>query len=288
MRRCLCLVVLCAACLGASAAADSSPPVFEKDVLPVFQAKCLRCHGARSARPTSTCATRRRSSAAARAGRPCRRGRPRKASCGSRSPPTRCRPARPQAHRRREDAGPRLDRWAAPTTPASREPAMSRTSPFTDADRQFWAFRPPVRPAVPAVKQVAPRAQPHRRLPPGEAGEERADASPGGRPPTLLRRVTFDLTGLPPTPRGDRRLPQGRLARTPTKRSSIACWPARTTANAGAGTGSTWPATPTPRASSTPTTSAPPPGATAITSSAPSTPTSPMTASSRSKSPATS
>ena len=43
----------------------------------------------------------------------------------------------------------------------------------------------------------------------------------------------------------DRRLPGGRFAATRSRRSSTGCWRRRPTANAGAGTGSTWPATPT-------------------------------------------
>ncbi len=34
------------ACLLPAAAYAAEPPLYEKDVLPVFQAKCLRCHGA--------------------------------------------------------------------------------------------------------------------------------------------------------------------------------------------------------------------------------------------------
>ena len=67
--------------------------------------------------------------------------------------------------------------------------------------------------------------------------------------------------------------------RTPTRSWSTGCWPRRTTASAGAATGSTWPATPTRTATAAPTRSAPTPTNTAITSSAPSTPTSRSTSS---------
>src|SRR5262249_45987269 len=40
-----CLVILVLAAGQLIAAEPAPPPVFEKDVLPLFQAKCVRCHG---------------------------------------------------------------------------------------------------------------------------------------------------------------------------------------------------------------------------------------------------
>ena len=71
--------------------------------------------------------------------------------------------------------------------------------PISQADREYWSFRPLVRPSVPAV-QAGDAANPidvflERRLrETGLVALERADKA------TLLRRVTFDLIGLPPTP----------------------------------------------------------------------------------------
>ena len=86
---------------------------------------------------------------------------------------------------------------------------------------------------------------------------------------TLIRRLTYDLTGLPPTPRRSR--PSSPTRRpTPMKRLVDRLLARRTTASAGAGTGSTWCATPR-RPGTSSTTTSPTPAATAITSSAPST-----------------
>ena len=71
---------------------------------------------------------------------------------------------------------------------------------ITDEQRNYWAFRKPARPAAPAVKQAAWVRNPidafilARLEARGLAPNPRADKR------TLIRRATFDLTGLPPTP----------------------------------------------------------------------------------------
>src|SRR5439155_6991217 len=81
--------------------------------------------------------------------------------------------------------------------PAARPPDEPT---LTAQDRAYWAFQKPLRPRVPAVGQV------HWVRTPVDAfvlaGLEKAGLAPA--PPadraTLLRRVTLDLTGLPPLP----------------------------------------------------------------------------------------
>ena len=48
--------------------------------------------------------------------------------------------------------------------------------------KNHWAFRPPVRPPLPAVKNGEVGAQPHRPLRPRPAGEGGPEAVAGGRP----------------------------------------------------------------------------------------------------------
>ncbi|MEZ6056847.1 MAG: PSD1 and planctomycete cytochrome C domain-containing protein [Planctomycetaceae bacterium] len=70
----------------------------------------------------------------------------------------------------------------------------------TDSDRQFWSFRPLARVTPPVVKDKSwPRTDIDRFV---LAKQEEMGLHPNGvaSRKTLIRRATFDLTGLPPTP----------------------------------------------------------------------------------------
>jgi hypothetical protein len=100
-----------------------------------------------------------------------------------------------------------LTKWVQSGMPWPEEketPAGLRTEgePYkiTDAQRQFWSFQPVKVSAQPTVKNAAwPKSDLDRfilakleaaGLPPAQAASKR----------TLIRRATYDLTGLPPTP----------------------------------------------------------------------------------------
>jgi cytochrome c553 len=87
-----------------------------------------------------------------------------------------------------------------PENASAVRPAPAGGFTITDKDRAFWSFRPVRHPALPAVKDGAwPRSPIDRfvlaRL---EASGLRPAAPADKR--TLIRRASFDLTGLPPTP----------------------------------------------------------------------------------------
>jgi len=96
-----------------------------------------------------------------------------------------------------------LQRWIAAGAlwPAhAAQPRLAGPGSFTDEERAYWAFQPIGNPSVPAVRDQAwvqtpidafvRAAQEERGLQPRGSADRR----------TLLRRVTFDLIGLPPTP----------------------------------------------------------------------------------------
>jgi len=65
--------------------------------------------------------------------------------------------------------------------------------------RSHWAFRPPVRPNVPAVRTQEWARNPIDRFILARLEAEGLAPSPAADRPTLLRRLSLDLTGLPPS-----------------------------------------------------------------------------------------
>jgi mono/diheme cytochrome c family protein len=70
---------------------------------------------------------------------------------------------------------------------------------FTKEQREFWAFQPIRDPALPAVTNTAWVKSPIDRFILSELEKKALAPAPPADKPTLLRRVTYDLTGMPPT-----------------------------------------------------------------------------------------
>jgi hypothetical protein len=98
-------------------------------------------------------------------------------------------------------------------TPASRMPPPQAGTTLTEAQiatvrkwieqgakwERHWAFVPPQRPAMPAVRNEKWARNPIDRLVLARLEREALKPSPEADRATLLRRLSFDLTGLPPT-----------------------------------------------------------------------------------------
>jgi hypothetical protein len=83
---------------------------------------------------------------------------------------------------------------SASATTAAGEPR------WTDAQRSHWSFVPPVRPEVPQVKNAGRVRNPVDAFILRELEAVGLAPAPEADRPTLIRRLRFDLTGLPPTP----------------------------------------------------------------------------------------
>lgn len=73
---------------------------------------------------------------------------------------------------------------------------------FTDEERAWWAFQPIKKPALPRVKNAEAQhiTNPVDTFIAAKLESNKLSFSPEADPITLIRRLTFDLTGLPPTP----------------------------------------------------------------------------------------
>ncbi len=134
--------------------------------------------------------------------------------------------------------------------PRKKTPRVSKLSGLTDEARRTGPISRSRSPTIPTVKNVAWCMTPVDAFILEKLEEKGMVAR--RRPPTkeaLLRRATYDLIGLPPTPDGTRGLRRdgqlpGRLREGRRSPARLA----RTTASAGAASGSIPPATPTPSA----------------------------------------
>jgi mono/diheme cytochrome c family protein len=97
-----------------------------------------------------------------------------------------------------------LVRWIAAGAPeVAIAPDVATTSPdpmVTDKDRQFWAFQPPKPVAIPTVHHQDRVRNPIDAFVLQKLEQRGLSLSPEADRVTLIRRVSFDLTGLPPEP----------------------------------------------------------------------------------------
>jgi hypothetical protein len=205
--RMLCLAALISAALQTAkspdlmAAARDELTLFENRVRPVLKAHCIKCHGA--AKQESGLRLDSKSMAikggdrgpAIVAGDPersllvqaCRR------NGDLKMPPD-------ESLRPEEVAG--LVEWIRRGAPWPAESVRSSTrgGPITAQERQFWSFQPLAHTLPPNVRDRAwPRTAIDRFILARLDAERLAPVRPADKR-TLIRRATFDLTGLPPIP----------------------------------------------------------------------------------------
>ncbi len=94
-----------------------------------------------------------------------------------------------------------LEAWVKMGAPDPRD--TTGPKPLTDiaeARARHWAFQPVTKPALPAVKKKRWVQTPVDIFVLAKLVEKQLDPSPAADRRTLIRRVSYDLTGLPPTP----------------------------------------------------------------------------------------
>src|SRR5262249_41158799 len=193
----LALLTVGAACVCAQAPAVKVPQ-FEKDVLPILSARCLKCHG--TDKPKAGLDLRSRA------------GMLKGGETGPALMPGSADKSLIFEMVRKGDMPPKDDKltaeqvalvkaWidaGAPADEGAPPAAVGRT--VTEEDRSFWAFRKPARPAVPNVRHAERLRTPIDAFILAKLEAKGLTFSQDADRAALLRRVSFDLTGLPPSP----------------------------------------------------------------------------------------
>ena len=185
------------AIVGPASGQDKDALPFERSVLPIFRAKCLQCHGEKKQRGKLDLRTKAAMLKGGESG-------------------VALKPGSLQAsllwEKIRSDEMPEGDqkltsaekeivrRWIEAGAPGEDKAVASTDNPdleITAEERHFWSFQTPVRPRIPAVNA----ANPVDAFIVATLQKRQLSLSPEADRLTLLRRITFDLTGLPPTPK---------------------------------------------------------------------------------------
>jgi cytochrome c553 len=184
---------------------EAAPDLFKEKVQPIFEQNCVGCHGAKVQRSGLDLRTEESVLKGGARGPGIVPGNPEK-SLLFRLITHKEEPAMPLGGKLSDAEIAIVAEWIRQLQPKAlaaasdgvpvRQPGYS----ITDKDRQFWSFIKPVRPAVPKVQNRAWVKNEIDAFVLAKLEAKGLKPSPPATPRELLRRVYFDLIGLPPSP----------------------------------------------------------------------------------------
>jgi len=190
MRRCFSALFILALLLAVRLSADeprppaSRPaPELPKDVLALFQSRCVKCHGGDSPKAKLDLTTAEGLSRGGKSGPVLAPGRPEQSLLWKMIDEERMPPKEPLPEAERTV----LRQWIKQGAPGFTRPAV------------HWAFVKPVHPPVPPVAHKELVRTDVDRFIEAALEQKKLTLGPEADRLTLIRRVSFDLTGLPPT-----------------------------------------------------------------------------------------
>jgi hypothetical protein len=190
-----CFAILIGWLAQVATAAQPAKPTsldFEKNILPILQSRCIKCHGAASPQAGLDVSTKASLLKGGASGAAMVVGKAEKSLLYQRV-----------VSGQMPLGGPKLSKveletirlWIDTGAPAA------HPSSLIPHPSSHWAFQPPQRPAVPKVKSAARVRTPIDAFVLAELEKKGLTFSPDADKVTLLRRAYFDLIGLPPTPK---------------------------------------------------------------------------------------
>jgi hypothetical protein len=184
----ICLLVA----IGSSVLADDPPPRFARDIQPLFKRHCLKCHGPAKREAKLNLSTpggivRGGMNGAVLVPHDAQASLLYKRVAEDEMPPD---DPLPEADKQL------LRRWITAGAPGL--PARESVAGTADG-KDHWAFQPLKEPDLPTVRDATRLRGPIDRFIQAALEDERLSIGPEADRATLVRRVSFDLTGLPPT-----------------------------------------------------------------------------------------
>ncbi|HVX61337.1 MAG TPA: DUF1549 domain-containing protein, partial [Pirellulales bacterium] len=194
--------------MGAAAqtAVVAGPAVTQHEIIPLMYLRCTVCHGLRVQEGGLDLRSKAAMLRGGKSGPSIALGKPeeslmlKRIHAAEMPPPTKLvgfgvRPMEPAEIKS-------LTEWIAAGAPeVDEQPDIPTKQPdplVSDEDRQFWSFRSPQRPQVPELKTAERVRNPIDAFVLEKLAERGLTLSAEADRPTLIRRVAFDLTGLPP------------------------------------------------------------------------------------------
>jgi len=180
--------------LLATATADPAPVDYATQIKPIFTARCLACHGALKQEAGLRLDTGASARAGGDSGAAVTPGQPADSLLIHRVSAT------DLSERMPPEGEPLTAEQIALLTAWVQQNALSPADEAPEPDpRDHWAFRLPVRPAVPVVNDAAWVRNPIDAFIAAQHEQHNLAPLPAAPPEVLLRRVHLDLVGLPPT-----------------------------------------------------------------------------------------
>jgi hypothetical protein len=174
-----------------SIAGDSpATPSFEQHVMPLLRARCVKCHGPAKREAKLNLATPKGLARGGENGEVIVAGRLDESLLWEKVEAGEMPPKEPLS----DDEKALLRRWIE-----GGSPGLPRVSPGDPEGADFWAFAPASRPRIPEVRIAERIRTPIDRFIQAALEAKGLALGPEANRATLIRRVSLDLTGLPPT-----------------------------------------------------------------------------------------
>lgn len=183
--------------------ADAPKPLFEDDIVPILQTRCFKCHGDEKKEGGLDLRRKFTIVAGGDGGTALVAGKPDESLVIEKVVKKEMPPKGedPLDDKQIEVLRRWIEQGAA--TKANPEPpleAVESESTLSDADRAWWAFQSPVRVDPPSVRAAERIRTPIDAFLLAKLEEKGIGFNADASRPVLLRRLAFDLTGLPPSP----------------------------------------------------------------------------------------